>query len=33
VTDDPAAAVETIASCYERRCAHVPAAPEKAAAE
>src|SRR5438034_3739401 len=24
VTDDPAAAVETIASCYERRCAHVP---------
>jgi uncharacterized protein (TIGR00730 family) len=33
VTDDPAAAVETIAACYERRCAHVPAAPEKAAAE
>jgi len=33
VTDDPAAAVETIASCYERRCAHVPSTPEKAAAE
>ena len=26
-------AVETILACYERRCAHVPAAPHKAAAE
>jgi uncharacterized protein (TIGR00730 family) len=33
VTDDPAAAVETIAACYERRCAHIPSRPEKAAAE
>ena len=33
VTDDPAAAVETIAACYERRCAHIPSTPEKAAAE
>jgi uncharacterized protein (TIGR00730 family) len=33
LTDDPAEAVETILACYERRCAHVPAAPEKAAAE
>ena len=33
VTDDTAVAVETILACFERRCAHVPAAPEKAAAE
>jgi uncharacterized protein (TIGR00730 family) len=33
VTDDIAEAVETILACYERRCAHVSAAPEKAAAE
>ena len=33
VTDDIAEAVETILACYERRCAHVPAEPEKAAAE
>ena len=29
VTDDPAEAVATIAECYERRCAHVPAAAAK----
>ena len=29
VTDDPADAVETIAACYERRCAEVPAEPFK----
>ncbi len=33
LTDDPAEAVETIVSCYERRCASVPAEPRKAAAE
>ena len=33
VTDDPAAAVETILTCFERRCAHIPSTPEKAAAE
>jgi uncharacterized protein (TIGR00730 family) len=33
LTDDPATAVETIASCYERRCAAVPAEPEKADAQ
>ena len=32
-TDSAADAVETILACYERRCAHVPASPEKAAAE
>jgi uncharacterized protein (TIGR00730 family) len=32
-TDDPAEAVEVVASCYELRCAEVPAAPEKADAE
>ena len=33
VTDDPAEAVTTVANCYERRCAEVPAAPAKADAE
>ena len=33
VTDDPAAAVATIATCYEERCATSPAAPEKEAGE
>jgi uncharacterized protein (TIGR00730 family) len=33
VTDDTAEAVETILACFEKRCSHVPAAPEKAAAE
>jgi len=33
VTDDPAEAVETILACFERRCAHVPAAPHKADAQ
>jgi uncharacterized protein (TIGR00730 family) len=33
VTDDIAEAVETILACVERRCSHVPAAQEKAAAE
>ena len=29
VTDDPEEAVETVVACYERRCAHMPAAPVK----
>ena len=29
VTDDPTKAVETVISCFERRCAHVPAAAAK----
>ncbi len=29
VTDDPEEAVERVLACYERRCAHMPAAPEK----
>jgi uncharacterized protein (TIGR00730 family) len=29
VTDDPTEAVETVVSCFERRCAHVPAAAHK----
>jgi len=29
VTDDPTEAVETVISCFERRCAHVPAAAHK----
>jgi uncharacterized protein (TIGR00730 family) len=33
LTDDPDVAVETILACFERRCAHMVAAPEKAAAE
>jgi len=33
LTDDPAEAVETIADCYEQRCAEVPAEPEKADAQ
>jgi uncharacterized protein (TIGR00730 family) len=33
VTDDPADAVEQVVGCYERRCAHVPAAPVKADAQ
>jgi hypothetical protein len=33
LTDDPGEAVQTIIACYERRCADVPAEPEKAAAE
>jgi uncharacterized protein (TIGR00730 family) len=33
LTDDPAEAVETVATCYERRCADVPAEPEKADAQ
>jgi uncharacterized protein (TIGR00730 family) len=33
VTDDPANAVATVASCYRQRCAEMPAAPAKADAE
>ena len=33
LTDDPEEAVETIADCYERRCAAIPAEPEKADAQ
>jgi uncharacterized protein (TIGR00730 family) len=33
VTDDPEEAVETVIACYERRCAHSPAEPEKEDAE
>jgi uncharacterized protein (TIGR00730 family) len=33
VTDDPTEAVETVISCFERRCAHVPAAAHKEDAE
>jgi uncharacterized protein (TIGR00730 family) len=33
VTDDPAEAVSTVAACYERRCAQMPAEPAKADAE
>ena len=33
VTDDPDEAVETIIACYERRCAHSPAAAAKEDAE
>jgi uncharacterized protein (TIGR00730 family) len=33
VTDDPAEAVETVVTCYERRCAVVSAAPAKADAQ
>jgi uncharacterized protein (TIGR00730 family) len=32
-TDDPDEAVETVLTCYERRCAQVPAEPAKADAE
>jgi uncharacterized protein (TIGR00730 family) len=32
-TNDPEAAVATVIDCYERRCAHVPAAPRKADAQ
>jgi uncharacterized protein (TIGR00730 family) len=31
--DDPGEAVEKVLECYERRCAHVPAAPQKADAQ
>jgi uncharacterized protein (TIGR00730 family) len=33
VTDDPAEAVKTILECYDRRCAALPAEPEKADAQ
>jgi uncharacterized protein (TIGR00730 family) len=33
VTDDPTEAVDTVISCFERRCAHVPAAAVKEDAE
>jgi uncharacterized protein (TIGR00730 family) len=33
VTDEPHEAVDVIVDCYERRCARVPAAPEKADAQ
>jgi hypothetical protein len=33
VTDDPADAVTTVLTCYERRCAETPAEPAKADAE
>lgn len=33
LTDDPADAVATVVTCYEQRCADVPAEPRKAAAE
>jgi uncharacterized protein (TIGR00730 family) len=33
VTDDPAEAVATVAGCYERRCAEMPAAAAKADAQ
>jgi uncharacterized protein (TIGR00730 family) len=33
VTDEPAEAVETVVTCYETRCAEVPAAPAKADAQ
>ena len=33
LTDDPAETVETIAECYKRRCAEMPAEPEKADAQ
>ncbi len=33
LTDDPGEAVETIADCYRRRCAAMPAEPEKADAQ
>jgi uncharacterized protein (TIGR00730 family) len=33
LTDDPEEAVETVVACYERRCAHMPAAPVKEDAE
>jgi uncharacterized protein (TIGR00730 family) len=29
LTDDPEEAVETVVACYERRCAHMPAAAVK----
>ena len=33
VTDDPAEAVATVVTCYERRCAEMPAEPAKADAQ
>jgi len=33
LTDDPDEAVQLVLECYERRCAHVPAAPAKADAQ
>jgi uncharacterized protein (TIGR00730 family) len=33
LTDDPDEAVQTVAECYEKRCAQVPAEPEKADAQ
>jgi uncharacterized protein (TIGR00730 family) len=33
VTDEPAEAVATVAACYKRRCAEMPAAPAKGDAE
>ena len=33
LTDEPAEAVATVATCYERRCAAMPAAPAKADAQ
>ena len=33
VVDDPEEAVDAVIACYERRCAHMPAAPEKEDAE
>jgi hypothetical protein len=33
VTDDPSEAVRTIVECYDRRCAAMPAEPEKADAQ
>jgi uncharacterized protein (TIGR00730 family) len=33
VTDDPGETVETILACFERRCAHMPAAPHKSDAQ
>jgi predicted Rossmann-fold nucleotide-binding protein len=33
VVDDPAAAVEVVHECYQRRCAHETAEPAKADAQ
>jgi predicted Rossmann-fold nucleotide-binding protein len=33
LTDDPKDAVDVVLDCYDRRCAQVPAAPQKADAQ
>jgi hypothetical protein len=33
VTDEPSEAVKRVVDCYQKRCSHMPAEPEKADAQ